>query len=498
MYLKCIRSSAYTPTMTSRPFVRVPLTLVGRASSAAIVDSILSEIRTGKMAPGARLPPVRVLAHQLHVSKNTVAGAYAELAARGKIGPDSTRGYYVIGEQRIGKRASLPLVPAPEVLPGPFPFSAHSTAGKNRQIILRSVFIDRDLLPFARIEECFRSVLRQPGLHYLHDSHGYPPLREVIARRLSKRGIDADANSVVTTTGSQQALDICARALKRKCIAMESPGYAGGKLLFEMSGIRTVGLKFNPFDGIDMAAWRRDLSRLRPSALYMTTNFQNPTGYSYSSSELRGVLDLSREFQMGIIEDDWGSDMLPFSEYRTPMRTYGGPNVLYINSFTKKLLPSLRTGYVLANESALGALVAAKSAGTLGNATVVEAAVFEFLDRGYYDRHLKTLQHELDKRYHFCLDALAKTMPKEVRWTKPGGGPVLWLEFPAGLDLRRLDERLTKRNVSVQLRLDQWFVNKPHLHGTRIGFAYMPPELMTRGIEILAEGIRAGMKESRS
>jgi 2-aminoadipate transaminase len=310
-----------------------------------------------------------------------------------------------------------------------------------------------------------------------------------VVARLRARGMDVDADEVIVTTGSQQAIDIVARALEVRRVATETPVYGYAKGLFEALGIATTGLLLDPFTGIDLARWEHELERTRPGLVYAISSFHNPTGYSYATHELIALLTLSQRLGFALLEDDWGSDMLSGSEYRPMLRMLGGKNVLYVNSFTKKLLPSLRVGFLVAERSLVPSLLAMKRLSTLGNAWLTEAIVAEFLERGYYDSHLAVLQRELDARYAACLAALAELMPPGVRWTTPGGGPTLWLELPRTVDLKQLEAALAARKVWME-----WgsaaFYGEPHLHGFRISYAFLPTPTLRGGLEILGEELR--------
>lgn len=456
-----------------------------RATAADIVASVQREIASGGLPAGSRLPPVRALERQLGLSKNTAQAAYDELVARGLVEARVREGVFVLAAQRVEAPSPIGAPPLAMMVAPPLPAPEAPLRGTTQ---LSTVFIDPELLPTERLAECARSVLREK-MPAQYDAQGYRPLREAIARRMVARGLEVEADEIIITTGSQQSLDIVARALTQRRIAVESPVYGYAKLLFENLGHELIGLHLDPFRGIDLDAWDRALAS-RPALAYLITSFQNPTGYSYSSAELRGVLQLAEKHGVALLEDDWGSDMLSDGEYRPMLRMLGGKRVLYVNSFTKKLLPSLRVGFIAATPELVPTLVAMKRLSTLGNAWLTEAVVAEFLDRGYYDTHLQSVQRALDVRYAACLAALDELMPDGVRWTRPGGGPTLWLELPRSIGYAALEAYLAERGILVS-NASAAYVGAPHLHGFRVAYAYLPEPQMRAALTILADGIRA-------
>lgn len=475
--------------MARAPHLRLSIQVSSgrRAGAQDLVDTVLAEHAAGRLPHGARMPPVRTLEHQLGISKNTVQSAYDELCSRGVLESRSRAGVFVASPEGWAPPPERDLsAPAPRLQSLAVDRQASLSGSRT---YLSSVFVDPELLPHKQLADCVRSVLSLPGLPTFYDAQGYPPLRELIAARLRSRGIRTSADEVLVTTGSQQALDVVSRSLEPRCIAFENPIYRYARLLFESQGLRLAPLDLDPFAPIDFDSWEHSLSESRPGLMYAITSFQNPTGHSYSTHELERLLHLAKKLDFALLEDDWGSDMLSEADYRPSLRALGGEHVLYVNSFTKKLMPSLRLGYVLASHTAMPSLLAAKRVATLGNATLLEAALAEFLDRGYYDTHLTRVQRALDQRYHACLDTLEELMPSGVRWTTPGGGPILWLSVPESVDLKRLAERLLRRDISVEL-MPQAFVGRPHLHGFPIGYAFYAPARLRGALELLAQELR--------
>lgn len=476
--------------MPKSPFVSVNVRPAagGRIGRADIVRAYAEAVHAGHLTVGMRLPPVRALEHQYGISKNTAQAAYDELVARGLLETRRREGVFVAPTlpgvvTTSSRQASAARLRAID-MPPPAPVRCD-------RIELSTVFIQPELLPQRQLEDCVRSVLHQPGLRPFYDAQGHPELREAIASRLRLRGMEVDSSDVILTTGSQQALDLVARSLLHRDVATENPVYAYAKQLFHTLGGHPLGLPLDPFSGIDFDHWESLLAERRPSLVYVITSYQNPTGYSYSTAELERLLELSERMGFALLEDDWGSDMLSGTEYRPTLRALGGSNVLYANSFTKKLWPSLRLGYLVANEQTRDTLVAAKRISTLGNAALPEATLCEFIERGYYDTHLKNLHSALDQRYQLCLHALWELLPEQVRFSQPGGGPTLWLELPRAVDLSQLQSQLSERGIVVESAA-RHFYGEPHLHGFRVSHAFFPPDVLRGALEILGGVLRAG------
>ncbi|MGJ7510822.1 PLP-dependent aminotransferase family protein [Variovorax sp. GT1P44] len=350
-------------------------------------------IRAGRLAAGEKLPPSRLLAERLGLSRKTVGEAYARLTYDkllvGRVGS----GTFVAGDVR------------PRALPSPAPrFAGAATAERWRSMDTplrhpapegnsRYEYIGgapaRSLFPHADWRRCvlhaLREAARSRGLY--GPTEGLPVLRDAIARHVAfSRGVRCGVDDIIVTNGAQQALDLVARVLVEpgSTAAIEEPGYPPAKLLFSAQGANVVGI---PVDAEGMMVERiPDGTRL----IYVTPAHQFPLGMPMSASRREALLARAHALGAIIIEDDYDSEFRyegrPTDSLQS-MDTQG--SVAYVGTFSKTMSPDLRLGYLIAPQAIVQAVGVAKHLSDWHTSTPTQWALAKFMVDGDLLKHIR-------------------------------------------------------------------------------------------------------------
>ncbi|MFK7992103.1 MAG: PLP-dependent aminotransferase family protein [Sandaracinaceae bacterium] len=467
-----------------------------------IFDQLADRIRSGVLPDGFRLPPTRALASTLGAHRNTVVRAYAELESAGFLTAVVGRGSFV-----TAPRAAAPAVEAPmnQGLPwGTLLSSAARSEPIRRFVQLRktaapvgTIDLTRmqppaELLPHELFRRCVDHVLRNAGARALGYSPqaGFRHLRTLIAEDLARRGVPAPADAIVVTTGSQQGLDLLARALLDPGdVVLSAPStYAGALEVFAAAGATVVSVPSDG-EGPDIEALRR-AGRRRPKLLYLMPNHQNPTGACISARRREALLAWARDAQVAVIEDDYAVDLVLDETPAPPALRALDRDVLHVGSFSKRLIPALRIGYLVVPPPLRPHLLAFKHASDLGSSALHQLALAEFLDRGYMGAHLNRIAPAYRAKRDALLDALRTHLPADVRWQRPSRGISVWLELPPTIDPARVFEEALARRVLVAPGT-HFAVEEGTAPGLRLSFCHEPVERLRQGAVRVAEAIEA-------
>lgn len=479
-----------------------------------IFDQVVERIRSRAFPAGHRLPPSRTLADELGTTRNTVVRAYADLEAAGFVGSTVGRGTFVL-PQTAPARAVHPQTGTPsagggvawtsllsavavaEPLRRPERFSRAPAGGDAVNLVRMQP--SHDLLPHELLRRCATHVLRKEGARALSYAppDGLPRLRALIAADLAQSGVPATADDVLVTTGSQQAIDLVARALVNPgdaflCDAMTYPGALN---LLTLSGARLVPIPSDG-EGPDLAALTR-LQNASAKGLYLMPNCRNPTGSCVSLARRRALVAWSRETGVPIVEDDYGADLsLEGRPPLTALRALDG-DVIHMGTFSKRLAPALRVGFLVCPAPLRRVLVSIKHAMDLGTSALLQHVLAEFLDRGYLRAHLNHTQPEYRARRDALEGALRAHLPDRFSWKTPERGVTLWLPLPAELDPERVFEEASRRGVLIAPST-VYEVERRAEPGVRLTFCAEPPKRLAEGGRRLAEAIRALGRPARA
>jgi GntR family transcriptional regulator/MocR family aminotransferase len=476
------------------------VSLAGRGDlTARIYRQLRDAIMDGRLRPGERLPPTRELARRLDVSRNTIAVAYERLTAEGFLAGRVGAGTFVsaapVGSAAVG--AARRAAPAGGVRPRavwrsmPAPPEPATAAAYD----LRVGVPDRNLFPFQTWRRLVAAELRPSatGPAGYGEPAGHAGLRAAIARHIGvSRSVRAAVDDVLVTQGAQQALDLIGRVLIEPgaCVAVEEPGYPPARQVFTALGARVLGV---PVDAEGL-----DVSRLPAAAtvVYVTPSHQFPLGTAMSLARRAALLAWAERHRAVIVEDDYDSEFRFSDRPLEPLQNLDrGGRVVYVGTFSKTLLPTLRLGFLVAPASLREALRHAKRLTDWHGELTMQAALARFIDEGQLARHVRRATKEYALRRELVLAGLERYLADRLEPVPSAAGLHLCarpVSAAAAVDLDRAAARARAAGVAVQTL--SGFTGTPLIGapaGLVLGYGAIRPDRILPGLRRLAASMAA-------
>lgn len=463
-----------------------------------LVRALRSEIKAANV--GARLPPTRTLSKDLGISRNTVITAYGELANEGLVATHFGGGSFVSGltrsprEDRTGEASTSPDESKTTL----------SKFGRRLEHLDPSPILERPELQFdfryglpvvgdfpfnawARVVARRATIASVSVLGY-GEAAGYLPLRSEIAEYLRRaRGITCNADQIIITNGSQQALDLIARILidPGDRVVLEEPQYEGARQAFSVAGARIVAVPVDQ-EGLQIAKLPKPSSRCR--AVYVTPSHQFPTGAVLSADRRRQLLEWAHIQDCFVIEDDYDGELR--YDIRPIQAIKGGDlddQVIYVGTMSKVLFPSFRLGYLVSPRRLIKSFVTAKHVCDRQTPMLLQSSLSDFMAQGHFNRHLLRARRLCAHRRAALLGAIDEHLGKRVTVEGANAGihVMMWLNDRVAGDVPRLIEQAAEAGVGVY-PIAPYFMHAPRRAGFLLGYASMEEAMIHEGIERLA------------
>ena len=336
-------------------------------------------------------------------------------------------------------------------------------------------------------EAAARAFTNDPGGTTAYGtSIGYVPLRAWIAERH-----DVDPSQVLVTNGSMQADAFLFDHFVSDgdAVVVERPTYDRTLLSLRGRGadVRMVELEH---DGIDTSGLAQLLGDgLKPTLAHIIPNFQNPAGYTLSREKRDSLLDLAREHDFVIFEDDpyvalrFSGETLP-----TMLSLDRDEKVVYASSFSKTVCPGIRVGYLVGPADMIAAIAKRATNTYISPNMVAQSIVHEFCVSGAIDRSIETVKTALAERVDVLAEALNTHLP-EARFTPPQGGYFMWVTLPEGSDVDAIFAAANERGVAIVKGTD--FLLEGGHNTLRLAYSGVTVDQIDEGVRRLTDAVHA-------
>jgi 2-aminoadipate transaminase len=351
-----------------------------------------------------------------------------------------------------------------------------------------------DSFPVDDIMKVSAEVLAEDGRAALQygTTEGNLRLRTLIAERHRKDSLDISPGNIAITTGSQQALDLCAKIFINRgdVIICGLPSYIGGLNAFASYGAAFRGIPLDD-QGMSPEILEKTIVSLKKEGrvikfIYTVPDFQNPMGVTIPRSRRLEIIRIAEKHDLLIIEDS------PYREIRfegapepliSSLDTSG--RVITLFTFSKILAPGFRLAWMTAHTDIIEKIVTAKQATDLCSPPFVQRIVARYMEKGLLDINLKKTVELYRRRRDYMLKCLREFMPGGIKWTEPSGGMFLFVTLPPALDAAKLLEKSLRNNVAFVCGSAFYYNNEGH-NTMRLNFSFASEQDICEGIKRLA------------
>jgi len=324
---------------------------------------------------------------------------------------------------------------------------------------------------------------------------GYRKLREVASKRYYDReGVELPIDNIVITNGSMQAIELIGRTFVNPgdVIIVEELTYYGSLKFFRYLNARIVGIPLDSegmvIDQLEDTLREMDRVGVKAKFIYVIPNNQNPTGVRMPESRRRKLLDLSKEYNIPIVEDDCYGD-LDFITGNLPksiLTLDPDKSVIYIGSFSKILAPGVRLGYFYAHDNYIEDILIHRW--DIGTSILASAIVAEYLSKNLW-KQIRNQIEVIKKKRDAVLKALEENLSNIATWNKPSGGLFIWVKLPENIDMDMLIKKSNEKGIYFDPGRAFHYRDKD-IKALRISYAHVPLEDIPYGIEMLSKAIK--------
>jgi len=286
-------------------------------------------------------------------------------------------------------------------------------------------------------------------------TEGTADIKDCIVQVMAAEDTVVDPSDILVTTGGQQVIDLVCKTLvdPGDVIIAEAPTYPGAVPAFSsyQADVRQIEMDA---DGMKIDVLEETLAALdaegrSPKFIYVIPNFQNPAGVTMSLPRRQRLVQIARERELLILEDNPYGLLRYEGEPLPTLRSLdGGDYVISLGTFSKILSPGIRLGWAVAPRPVLQKMNQGKQGSDLCSSSLSQIFVSEYFAAGRWTDYLEDLKRLYVRRRDVMLDALAEHLPAEATWTRPQGGLFIWATLPDGIDTTDLLARALTRNVA--------------------------------------------------